>query len=133
MFSYGRTLVRGETDVIDFSRTWWAGGDSDAQYRLGMTLIGSSNDVKKGYGPQPNNFRIKAQYLDGFGPWSFGLGVSVGQNVDDFNGSKMNFALSIEYRFTKLPLVIQYAHDSNAGTVQPNDGRDYILVGYRFH
>lgn len=131
--AYGRTMIRGETSVLDFQRTIplqsRAAVREDAEWRIGMTLIGSS---MYGSTPEPGNFRVKLQYVEGLGQFHMGLGVSVGQNVDDFNGSILNFALTAEWRFKRWPVTLALSHDSNAGTRMPNVGRDYLLLGWRF-
>lgn len=128
-FGIGSTISRGETPVLDVAVTTRRGAPLDANWQFGLTLIGSST-----YGEveQPNQAALSALLVDGFGPLEIGLGVAFLQNTDVYNGSHGNFALQIAYRFKRWPVTLTVRHWSNAGTVQPNLGRDFALVSWRF-
>lgn len=128
-FGMGSTIARGATPVLDVAVTTRRGAPLDANWQFGLTLIGSST-----YGEvdQPNQAALSALLVDGFGPLDIGLGAVFLQNTDIYNGSHANFALQLAYRFQRLPLTVTVRHWSNAGTVQPNLGRDFVLLSWRF-
>lgn len=148
VFSYGRTIARGETDVLDIALDL-PGRVDRIGYQLGVTLIGNSEygtDLVQAPSPccklilhptfvelprrQPTQFGVRAQIVPKVGPVTAGLGVIYLQNVDDFNGSHLNFCLSLGYEWRHLQA--RYLHISNAGSRSPNTGRDMVLIGWAF-
>ena len=111
----------------------------DDRWALGLGLISSYTD--KYDREVVKNMVVFGQRTvrgpgDGF--WNdmmLGIGVSWFQNTTTINGSKVNFALSIEYnnnRKSIFPDIIVWRHFSNAGTVKPNTGSDFLNFGYYF-
>ncbi|MDZ7355864.1 MAG: acyloxyacyl hydrolase [candidate division KSB1 bacterium] len=128
-FSYGRTVLRGETDVLELAVRYPDAGPGDADYAFGVTFIGPSSlyDV-----PQPANFAWRAEIIDGFGRFDVGLGLAVMQNEDIYNSGRMNFTLSLGYRFKRWPVAVTLRHFSNGSTKRPNKGRDLLTIGWIF-
>lgn len=128
--SAGGTVVRGFTEVIDMTFTQPASVLRNAYWQESLTVIGQSTfrgqDV-------PNNFAARALFVDGFGRFDVGLGLSWMQNPGPYNGGNVNFNLQLAYRFERLPVTLTYTHMSDAGSKEPNLGRDIVLLGYRFH
>lgn len=129
-FSGGATVIRGPTEVIDMTFTEPASVLRNAYWQQSLTVIGTSNfrgqDV-------PNNFAARALFVDGFGRFDVGLGLSWMQNPGPYNGGNVNFNLQLAYRFRLLPVTVTYTHMSDAGSRLPNLGRDIVLLGWRFH
>lgn len=128
-FGMGTTVARGMTPVLDVAMVTAKVAPGDAHWQFGLTLIGSSTYDHE---DQANQAALSALLVDGFGPLEIGLGVAFLQNTDVYNGSHGNFALQIAYRFERWPVTLTVRHWSNAGTVQPNLGRDFALVSWRF-
>lgn len=127
--SGGAAVIRGPTEVLDLSFTEPAPQLRNAFWQESLTVIGTSTYNGK---PVPNNFALRGGFFDGFGRFDVGLGVSWMQNPFPYNGSPVNFNLSLDYRFKLLPVTLTYTHMSNAGSRLPNLGRDLVLVGWRF-
>lgn len=127
--SGGVAVIRGSTPVLDLTFTEPATVLRNAYWQESLTVIGTSTfrgqDV-------PNNFAARGLFVDGFGDFDVGLGLSWMQNPGPYNGSNINFNLQLAYR---LPFgaTLTYTHMSNAGSKEPNLGRDIVLVGWRFH
>lgn len=128
-FGMGTTIARGMTPVFDVAVVTDRAAPLDAHWQFGLTLIGTSSYSDQ---DQPNQAALSALLVDGFGPLEIGLGVAFLQNTDVYNGSHGNFALQIAYRFRRWPVTVTVRHWSNAGTVQPNLGRDFALLSWRF-
>jgi hypothetical protein len=66
----------------------------------------------------------------------FGLGGAYKTEMDDLNGSHLNFAEQLGVRFTRSDagpgFEIAVRHMSNAGLKKPNKGQDFITVVYVF-
>lgn len=128
-FGYGRTLLKGTADALDLSVRYPDAGPGDADYAVGVTFIGPSQL----YGQdQPANFAWRAEVIDGFGYFDVGFGLAVMQNEDIYNSGRMNFVLSLGYRFQRLPITVTLRHFSNGSTSRPNKGRDALLIALRF-
>jgi hypothetical protein len=127
--SGGYTIIRGQTPVLDLTFTEPAPQLRNAYWQESLTVIGESNFQGMAV---PNNFVVRALFVDGFGRFDIGLGLSWMQNPAPYNGSPVNFNLQLAGR---LPwdLTLTYTHLSNAGSRTPNLGRDIVLVGRRFH
>lgn len=127
--SAGAAVIRGASPVIDLTFTEPAPVLRNAYWQESLTVIGTSTfrgqDV-------PNNFAFRALFVDGYGSFDVGLGLSWMQNPAPYNGSPVNFNLQIAYRLG-LGATLTYTHMSNAGSRTPNLGRDIVLVGWRFH
>ena len=127
--SGGYTVVRGPAPVLDLTFTEPAPQLRHAYWQESLTVIGTSTFNGQAV---PNNFAARALFVDGFGHLDIGLGLSWMQNPAPYNGSPVNFALQLAYRFG-WGATLTYAHMSNAGSKLPNLGRDLLLVGWRFH
>jgi Lipid A 3-O-deacylase (PagL) len=129
-FGVGAAIVRGPTEVIDLTFTEPASVLRNAYWQQSLTVIGTS--VYNGQNV-PNNFAARALFVDGFGRFDVGLGLSWMQNPGPYNGGNVNFNLQLAYRFIVLPVTVTYTHMSDAGSKLPNLGRDIVLLGWRFH
>jgi len=124
----GAAIIRGQAEVLGLTVLWPEAGPKDADFSLGLELIGSS---RYGAREQPNQVGLQVQMVDGFGRFDIGLGIVFLQNTDAYNGSRANFSLLAGYRFTdRLSLIVR--HWSNAGTTDHNLGRDRLLLTWRF-
>lgn len=126
--SGGAAVVRGVTPVIDLTFTEPAPQLRHAYWQESLTVIGQS--VYHGQ-PVPNNFAVRGLFVDGFGRFDVGLGISWMQNPAPYNGSPINFNLQLAYRLG-FGATLTYTHMSNAGSRTPNLGRDLVLIGWRF-
>ena len=126
-FEGGSTIVRGYTPAIGLTIIWPEAGPLDADFQCGIQLVGTSEYRSD----NPNQAAVQCLVVDGYKKLDLGIGVVALQNTDDYNGSHANFSLMAGYRFTDKFGVI-YRHWSNAGSVDPNLGRDMLLVTYRF-
>lgn len=126
-FGLGGTLMRGPAPVLDLAVVYPKAGPGDADYLLGVTLVGESE--YRG-ASQRNQVFWRAQIIEGFGKFDVGLGVAVKQNDDAYNSGGLQFALSVGYRFGRV--AAQELHFSNSGTRYPNAGRDLAIAAWRF-
>lgn len=122
--SVGSTVLRGVAPAIDLTWHWKASQSQDAYWETSLTMYGTSTFRGK---DQPNNFFPSVRYVDGFGKMDIGLGLCYLQNTDIYNGSNMNFSLLLGYHFNKWR--VKYQHTSNAGSIAPNLGRDFVFIG----
>jgi hypothetical protein len=121
--SGGQTLLRGSTGALQVEWQWPSFRRNDAHWETGITMVGPST-----YGPDwPNTFFWDATYVDGFGPVDIGIGPAYAQNTDAYNHMGANFHLMLGYHHGRW--FARYNHFSNAGSKQPNLGRDMLLVG----
>lgn len=127
-FEGGSTVVRGYTPVIGLTIIWPEAGPLDADFQCGIQLVGTSTFRDK---DQSNQAAVQCLVVDGYKKLDLGIGVVALQNTDDYNGSHANFSLMAGYRFTDK-FGIRYRHWSNAGSVDPNLGRDMVLLTYKF-
>lgn len=128
-FSAGAAVIRGPAPVMDLTFTEPAPQLRNAYWQESLTVIGTSTFRGN---PVPNNFALRGLFVDGFGRFDVGLGLSWMQNPAPYNGSPVNFNLQLAYRFVVLPVTVTYTHMSNAGSREPNLGRDIVLLGWRF-
>jgi hypothetical protein len=127
--SGGSTVVRGQAPALDLTFTEPAPQLRHAFWQESLTVIGTSTYNGKSV---PNNFALRGLFVDGFGRFDVGIGVSWMQNYLPYNGSPFNANLQLDYRFELLPITVTYTHMSNAGSRLPNLGRDIVLIGWRF-
>jgi hypothetical protein len=116
--------------LIAFAAISVSGCTVSREYQPWME-VGFGYDFSHTVGSDPQCI-VRLRQPIGFGPLEIGLGVAFLQNTDVYNGSHGNFALQIAYRFKRWPVTLTVRHWSNAGTVQPNLGRDFALVSWRF-
>jgi hypothetical protein len=78
----------------------------------------------------PNNWDWHAT-LEGC-KWAFcaGIGPAFVQRVDAINGAHTNYALSLSWRPTER-FSVTIRHLSDAGTTNPNEGRQALMLSYR--
>jgi len=130
-FSAGSAVVRGPATVIDLTFTEPASVLRNAFWQESITLISTS--TFKGQ-DVPNNAIVRGLFVDGYGQFDVGLGVSWMVNPAPYNNpTGFNFNLQLDYRFKTLPVTVTYSHFSIAGMREPNLGRDLLLMGWRFH
>ena len=123
----GSTYVRGMAPTLALtfaSRRGTIG--KDGNYEFGLALVGDSLDRGVYVG---SNFGLHAAACDGYRKVDLCLGAVYLQNVDRYNGSHVNFNLGLRYWVTPS-IYLGLTHWSNAGTVKPNKGRDFIRIGY---
>lgn len=127
-FEGGSTIVRGYTPAVGLTLIWPEAGPLDADFQCGIQLVGTSTFRDE---HQSNQAAVQCLIVDGYKKLDLGIGVVALQNTDDYNGSHANFSLMAGYRLTDKFGVL-YRHWSNAGSVDPNLGRDMVLLTYRF-
>lgn len=127
-FSAGSAVVRGQAPVLDLTFTEPAAQLRHAYWQESLTIIGTSKFRGQ---DAPNNFVARGLFVDGFGKFDVGLGLSWMQNPAPYNGSAVNFNLQLAYRLA-FGGTLTYTHLSNAGSKLPNLGRDIVLLGWRF-
>lgn len=128
-FGLGSTVVRGQTAVINLALRFPDAGPKDADYEVGTVFIGQST-AQNGE-TQRNNFAWYGAIIDGVGRFDFGIGPAYLQNVDNYNGSHLNYTLLVGYRPRWRwcePCDIRVQHFSNGGTQSPNKGRDQVYL-----
>lgn len=136
----GSTVVRASTGVLEMDLIFPKVIANYASLTAGFTLIGSSNWCGAGQtGPTCYNANQAVMHLQAVAPLKFGFELGIGaakiQHDDNMNSGAVNFNLSLEHTVwaRKFPnLYWRYAHFSNAGTHSPNEGRDMLMVAYRF-
>lgn len=128
-FGVGTTFVRGPAPVLDLTFTEPASQLKGAYWQESLTIIGTSTFNGQSV---PNNFAARGLFVDGFGRFDVGLGLSWMQNPAPYNGSPVNFNLQLAYRLG-FGATLTYTHLSNAGSRLPNLGRDILILGWRFH
>lgn len=126
--SWGAAVLRGPAPALAIAWDYPSGHNNDA-IRASMVLIGHSTFKNTEY---PNNYAFAVQYVTGYKQFDIGLGPSWMENPRPYNGSNINFNITLAYRFVRLPITIMYDHFSCGGACDPNYGRDLALVGYRF-
>jgi hypothetical protein len=66
----------------------------------------------------------------------FGGGAAYKSNTDDLNGSHLNFAEQLGWRFPRQvnggEVEFAIRHISNAGLKKPNKGEDFLTLAYEF-
>jgi hypothetical protein len=125
----GTTFIRGPASVLDLTFTEPASQLKGAYWQESLTIIGTSTFNGQSV---PNNFAARGLFVDGFGRFDVGLGLSWMQNPAPYNGSPVNFNLQLAYRLG-FGATLTYTHLSNAGSRLPNLGRDILILGWRFH
>jgi hypothetical protein len=104
---------------------------------LGMGLIGEQvdkwdRDIKNNMFVFGERRVCGPEYLKNL---CLGMGLGYFQHTTPSMGSKLNFQLSVEYKFEHkgiLPDYFVFRHLSNGGTSPPNAGQNMFNVGYRF-
>jgi hypothetical protein len=122
-FALGSAVVRESAPVIGLTVNY-PDRIGDIDYEFGFNLIGATGRIN-------NNFGVHARVIDGWGPVRLGFGIAYLQHTDWINGSNLNFNLLAGYHISRR-FTLDYGHWSNAGTVMPNLGRDYVTLNYRY-
>lgn len=121
----GSAVVRGPTPSIGFVKSWRNRGVGDYAYECGFGIVGSS--TFRG-AEQRNQGVAECLLVDGFGRFDVGAGLAAQSSSDAYN-TRVNFSLLLRWRVTDR-LSLTYRHRSNAGTGDPNLGRDLVLIGW---
>lgn len=125
--AYGRTIIRGPTDVAALTVVWpkqiggidlFAGAMLIGDYSYGGTHYNNQIVVRTGITANVKRFGVS-------------FGVAHLQNADALNSGDLNFNLGLSWRFGKRLVVYPEMHFSNAGSHDPNTGRDMALIGIR--
>jgi hypothetical protein len=119
--SIGHTIIRAPGYALDLTFVWPQGR---AEASCGATLVEASIENNN---PLPWQMGVHCGMANHYKKLWAGLGVVYLQNVDYTNPAHLNFNPWLQYRFTEH-VGACYAHWSNAGTVQPNRGRDMVFV-----
>lgn len=126
-FGYGKTVVRGPTDVAALTVVW-PNQIGKIDLFAGTLLIGSYNYHNTDFG---NQIVLRGGFRANVGQhFSTLFGVAKIQHDDPLNSGAINFNLGLVGRYKNLSAT--YLHISNAGTSSPNVGRDMLLVSWRF-
>jgi hypothetical protein len=127
VFGVGSSIFRGSASTLQLAWQWPSPQSKDAHFETAITMIAPSqfNGVD-----QRNQFAWSVVYIDGFRNFDIGLGPAFLQNKDAYNSSGANFNLLIGYHWKRW--FMRWCHFSNAGTHDPNIGRDLMLVGTVF-
>lgn len=135
----GSTVVRGPTGVLGMNLRFPGIVAHYADLSVGFDIIGQSNWCSGGTGPQCFNNNQAVIHAQIVAPlrWGYELGIGVAhlQHSDNYNSGSIDFSLSLQHQLwaRKFPNVYwRYQHFSCAGTCSPNEGRDMLLLGYRF-
>lgn len=136
----GSTFVRGPTGVLAMNLRFPKIVANYADLSVGFDLIGSSNWCKGGVtGPQCYNNNQEVVHAQVVAPLMYGLELGIGiaymQHSDNLNSGSINNSLSLQHKLwaRKWPhLYWRYQHFSNAGTMPTNEGRDMLLLAWRF-
>lgn len=130
-FQVGSAVIRGYTPAIGIEGNFPLPITRFKSYvEVGMLDVGTSNFNGVHY---ENNLIWRSVFLvNVVGGLDAGIGASYMDNPYPYNGTKTNAALELAYRFKSVPLTLKYEHFSDAGSVEPNYGRDILFVSYRF-
>jgi hypothetical protein len=105
---------------------------SSAQTRLGQTLARPNTVVEIS-----RRWRLNWSLIDRSGLQLFvGGGAAYKTETDELNGSRLNFAEQLGWRFPRQENggQVEFAirHLSNAGLKKPNRGQDFLTLAYVF-
>jgi hypothetical protein len=105
---------------------------STSQRRLGETLAGPNSVVEIS-----RRWRLNWSLIDRSGlQLFFGGGAAYKTETDELNGSRLNFAEQLGWRFPRQENggQVEFAirHISNAGIKKPNKGQDFLTLAYVF-
>lgn len=124
----GSAMLRAETPYFGATIVWPKAGPGDADFECGIALVG---EYEFRGTMESNQAAAQCLLVEGLGRLDIGVGVVALQNIDQLNGSNMNFSLKLGWRFSDR-FTAQWRHWSNAGTKFPNYGRDFLLFSYGF-
>jgi len=128
---YGRTIIRGPTDIGQII-VIWPNQIGKIDLWAKAVLIGDYNYGGQHYRNQIGAFAGFTANV-GHAGISFGVGTLQNKTTDGLNSGDLNFNCGLQYRFGKhRRLVGRQEHISNAGSHDPNTGRDAPLAGWRF-
>ena len=128
-FEAGHAIIHGETNALgvyfDFHEQRDVGMDhQNFSYECGLTFIDRN-------GRNASQSMASCLVLDRFSKIDLGVGLAALQHEDQWNSGRINFTAALRYRPTEH-WALTYRHFSNAGTRQPNIGRDLLLIGWSF-
>lgn len=128
----GSTVVRGPTGVAALNVRFPNAIAGVGALNVGFDLIGESSWRCAQPLCNQNQAVVHAQAVSPpLGGVEIGVGVAKLQHSDNYNSGAINFSLSLERQVYK-DIYVRYQHFSNAGTSAPNEGRDILLIGWRF-
>ena len=122
----GSATVRGETPAIGLELRWPLAGPVNTDYEVGFLLSGTSTNRQE----NPNAFTGYGMIVDGWKKAELGLGFAY-TNADWEYTCNLTAALMARYRFTER-VAVQWRHFSSAGSCDPNAGRDFATISWRF-
>jgi len=133
----GSTVVRGPTGVMAMNVVFPRVVADYASISVGFDIIGESAWRCPDNTECNNNQAIVHAQVVAPLRYNFDLGIGVAhiQHADNYNSGSIDFSLSLEHPVwqRKYPdLFWRYQHFSCAGTCSPNEGRDMLLLGWRF-
>lgn len=124
---YGRAIIRGPTEIAT-ATVVWPKQIGNIDLYAGAMLIGSYEYKGVEYGNQIVARAGVTPYYKNFG---VSLGLAYVQHTDGLNHGGLNFNLSLSYKFGRR-LRLSQEHLSNAGSQDPNTGRDMTVLAWRF-
>jgi hypothetical protein len=108
--------------VVGLDTNW--DGPIGTSFQCGLDLVASR-------GGATNNAGLQCLLIDGYKTFDLGLGAIVLHHADQYNGSAANFSLLAQWRMSSR-WTFRYRHWSNAGMSDHNQGRDMLMLAYKF-
>lgn len=125
-FEAGSAMVRGETPVVGLAINFPLAGPVNTDYEVGFLLSATSTERED----NPNAFTLYGLLVDGWKKFEMGMGFAY-TTVEWEYTCQTTFALMARYRFTDR-VAAQWRHFSSGGSCDPNAGRDFATVSWRF-
>lgn len=119
----GSTIVRAKAPVLGMALRFPEAGPADIDYLVSLHLLGAADGMR-------NNGALSFMLVDGFGRFDIGFGVCLLHHTDAIQGSVVNFALSVGYRFGGRGGAVRERHCSTGGMSEVNKGRDFVTYGW---
>lgn len=126
LFAGGSAVHKGNT--LAFEATWTKPYRNGYSIQEGLTYVGPSVAFNVS---QPSKFQVVGRIIKTWNPVFVGFGVAAANRTDRYNGSALNFNELVGVTIAKC-IVLEFEHTSNAGLKDPNEGRNLVLVGYKF-
>lgn len=123
----GYTIVRGPAATAGINYNWSEILPYGTDLECGISVIESSEY----YGKNSSQVGTQCLAIKQFGKVKAGVGAVILTHKDSYNGSYVNASLLLGYQITER-LDILWRHWSNAGASTVNNGRDVIVLSYKF-
>lgn len=122
----GSAMVRGETPALGLVVRWPQAGPVNTDWEVGFLLSGQSYH----YQDNPNAFTAYGLIVDGWKKFELGFGFAY-TNVSWEYTCQYTAALMARWRVSDR-IAVQWRHFSSAGSCEPNAGRDFATVSWKF-